>query len=231
MDPQSDNRTIECGEPSWSWLNLEGGIYLPVGPDVHLDARIILQKPDVPGHATMVGQHAVQIEACMTEFQEILPGLEYYKCTFTVKNSNYFRDVTSEKDRLLHGSWYPDTIPVQHGNLWALQTHSQWERIKGSKIKGFEQWRHKMAGLVITAVSDKPGFWRRMGTYDLHQTYHQTKQASDSDGIDEGTYEPTSRLFWYEGADSDGTRTGLLGYGDIVRRGGSSPRLAMPVEP
>jgi hypothetical protein len=199
--PEMGCKTIDCGEPSWSWLNVQGRVWWHLD-DACLDAKIILQELPTPADVTRPpAEHVIQIEACMTDFLAGSSTVIFSKdFALTVRNPRY-RVSELQADRLLRGRWYPDTNPSHHNDLRALQIGSRWtyESHSGS-------WFHQMEGLVITAVLGRPGYWRRVGFYIAEEHLDLPKQASTSDDSNQRAYTSIVTLAW--GAQTDSSRIG-----------------------
>lgn len=200
INPETGQETIECGEPSWSWLNIKGRVSWLYSKNL-LDAKLVLQEPSVPADAgdptKSSSEDAIQVEACMIDFKtgSLEENVGSVDCTLAVTNPTYKIHNTvqpeSESAGLLEGYWCPDTIPFPHGNLRALQICSEWKRGKASR-----RWRHSMKGLVITEVPDRPGFWRRVGTYNTFSRYKAPEEDLDSEDSEKRTYKSNSWVAW-----------------------------------
>lgn len=155
--------TLELGEPSWSWLNIKGQVVLEVSSD-HADADIVLQDlaATTTTGETIKGSsnNVLQIKACLAELRSELPGkgLHFMDCTFTVRNALF---CSNKSNRLLNGTWFPDTDPFNDNHLWALQIY--WTYVSNNGTVDYHS-----DGLVIAAVEGRPGFWRRVGKYGIH---------------------------------------------------------------
>lgn len=151
--PQPCLGTIELGKPSWSWLNVKGGIHLNSDIDgSRLQAGVSLQEPPAQadtGEATDTPNDILQIEAHMIDFKASSTEDTTWaqRCTLAITNPLFMPEQT---DWLLDCDWYPDTIQVSNGKIWALQ---------------ISEHRSEYEGLVITTVEEKPGYWRRVGRY------------------------------------------------------------------
>jgi hypothetical protein len=220
--PETGCKTIDCGEPSWSWLNVQGRVSWHLD-DACLDAKIVLQELATPADVTQTpAEHVIQIEACMNE---ILPDSSAWRseCTLTVRNPRYriaaSGEPVPEADRQLRVIWwFSDTNPSHHDNLWALQICSQWKGNAG-------EWSHEMRGLVITAVLDRPGYWRRVGSYEVDAYLDLPEQASTSNDSNQRAYTSIVTLAW-------GAQTDFRGsWKDTVRRRSESLWPALPMEP
>jgi hypothetical protein len=216
-------KTIDCGEPSWSWLNVQGG----VGWNFNYlcsDAKINLQELSTPADVTQTpAGHTIQINAFMADLAaDSSTSTKRPNCTLTVRNPRY-RIATSgepvpEVERLLRGFWYPDTNPSHHNGLRALQICSQWGRCAGELI-------HRMRGLVITAVLDRPGYWRRVGYYTAIGHPDLPEQALTSEDLDQRAYTSVATLAWCVQADFSGSLR------ETDPRGSGTSWPALPMEP
>jgi hypothetical protein len=230
-DPEKEREAINCGEPSWSWLNIEGRVDWR-SAEMKLDAEIVLQEPSARADARSAAQYpserAVQIEACMTEFGTSSPGRDYrfMDCSLVVKNPKFNIGTSDGIQRRLDGVWCPDTSPLPRGDLRALQIHCVWERAKGPST-----WKFEMIGLVITEVLGRPGYWRRVGMYGATQYYDLSELRLGLEDSDARTYasEPTSTL--HRQADTEMSRCRCSGcWREIIGRRSSPARPALPVE-
>jgi hypothetical protein len=204
--PETGSKTIDCGEPSWSWLNVQGGVWWDFN-NWCSDAKIILQELSTPADVTQPpAGHVIQIEACMAGFAADSCTM-HSGCTLTIRNPRYTTtsdEPMPEANGLLRGHWYPDTNSSPHNNLRALQICSQWERRYG-------RWNRLTKGLVITAVLDRPGYWRRVGIYTTYEYPVLPKQASTSEDSNQRAYTSVATLAWCVQADSGRTGSSFSG--------------------
>ena len=163
--------TLELGEPSRSWLNAKGRTVLPYTwqADV-IDASIFLQAPsvlmDTKASTGDIPNSVIQIEACMTELETVLPVKLSGNCTLTVKYPTFPSD---KPDRLLPGWWFPDSTSTPNGDLWALHIMSCHGSCRDAKSC------YCSTGLVVVAVKDRSGYWRRIGFCNTSELYLYNK--------------------------------------------------------
>ncbi|KAH6620585.1 heterokaryon incompatibility protein-domain-containing protein [Boeremia exigua] len=155
--------TIDCREPSWSWLNIKGGIELFWAAFKHCDADVTVEDSSTSSTSTDGPTTILRVTACMAEFKSGFVGSELHvSCSLTVSNSSYHSE---SSDRFSHGLWCPDTLPVCEGPLWAIQILGGHESYKASGT-------YDSFGIVVVAVEGRPGFWRRVGWYTNTSNYN-----------------------------------------------------------
>ncbi|KAF2129196.1 hypothetical protein P153DRAFT_402886 [Dothidotthia symphoricarpi CBS 119687] len=186
-----------------------------------LDAKIVLQEQPTKiatrDASIDVPSDVIQIGSCLVEIYSGVPredrqGRKAVDCAFVVTNP-LFQPTTSV--RMMQAWWYPDTLPVCDGHLWALPLHSGY---KYSRVSG---WQFHTVGLVIVAAQERQGFWKRVGAYfrdesyfydRMSRKYHPYKDEFNTDASTTGEsvtsesgsdHEPRGRDLYEEGLTLD----------------------------
>ncbi|XPS81000.1 hypothetical protein M3J09_012944 [Ascochyta lentis] len=155
--------TIDLGEPSWSWLNIKSEVHLNHYRNFeNSNAAILLQEfPFSAGDDSRcdIKDGIIRIEAHMIKIKSIIQSGSGGLNRLTLATTNpHVPDLT------LKGCWFPDSIPIRDDGLWALQI---FKTDYGSGM-------FSLRGLVVVVVEGRPGFWRRVGAYEVDADLEET---------------------------------------------------------
>ncbi|KAF3007670.1 hypothetical protein E8E13_009064 [Curvularia kusanoi] len=147
-------RTIECGEPSWSWLNLKDGVekFTSPGRSRARDAEVTVEEPSGLLTLEKNQNHVLRISACMATLTSHTEVRSEFGSGMTVSMAvtNPLFEPTNS-NRVLKGTWHPDTVPTPDGDLWAV--------VISKESVGL----HVTFEGIVVAAEGRLGFWRRVG--------------------------------------------------------------------
>ena len=154
-----DLGTIECGEPSWTWLNVKGSVRLFELSEAECSiADVVIQNVPDSVVSSLESNQILRVTAFMAKISLDASTTSTTDRQVPIRIHPY---PNCDSIQILNGQWYPDSLPTFDGELWALQI----------SVQGGSETTHPYIchGLVVIAIEEKPGFWKRVGCYSISE--------------------------------------------------------------